>query len=206
MEAYFQTIAVDNNLLVYSILFTFIFLENTLPFIPGDGILILAAYLSGRGILIPLVSLGITILGSAAGFLFAFALSRYWGREYFEHKNYRFMPAQRMAKIDHYFQRFGAWLLTLSRLIPGSRLLTALTAGFSNISYPKALIFTTGGIVLWNGAIFTLGNILGQHWATIKLYLASYNKLATIIIIIIAGILILKLTLSRIQSEQKNNG
>jgi membrane protein DedA with SNARE-associated domain len=206
METYFQTIAANNNLLVYSILFIFIFLENTLPFIPGDGILILAAYLSGRGILMPLMTLLITTLGSAAGFLFAFAFSRYWGREYFEHKNYRFMPAQRMAKIDHYFQRFGTWLLAFCRLIPGSRLLIALTAGFSNISYYKALIFTTGGIVLWNGAIFALGNILGQHWATIKLYLASYNKLATIIIIVIAGIIILKLTFSRIQPERTNNG
>jgi len=206
MEAYFQAIAANNNLLVYSILFIFIFLENTLPFIPGDGILILAAFLSGRGILMPSVTFWITILGGAAGFLFAFALSRRWGRAYCEHKNYRFMSAQRMAKIDHYFQRFGAWLLTFSRLLPGSRLLTALTAGFSNISYPKALIFTTGGIVLWNGAIFTLGSILSQHWTTIKLYLTSYNKLVTIIIIIIAGIIILKLTLSRIQSEQTNNG
>jgi len=206
MEAYFQNIAVNNNLLVYSILFLFIFLENTLPIVPGDGILILAAYLSGRGILTPLITLWVTILGSAIGFLCAFAFSRYWGREYFEHKNYRFMPAQRMAKIDRYFQQFGAWLLTLSRLLPGSRLLVALTAGFSKISYLKALIFTTVGIVLWNGAIFTLGNILGQHWASIKLFLTSYNKLATLIMSIIAGIVILKLALGRIQSEQTNNG
>jgi membrane protein DedA with SNARE-associated domain len=201
MEAYFQTIATNNGWLVYSILFIFIFLENTLPFVPGDGILILSAYLSGRGILMPVLALCITFLGGTAGFLLAFAIGRYWGREYFERKHFRFMPINRMVKIDRYFQRHGAWSLAICRLIPGIRLLIALTAGFSNISYLKAIITTTCGILLWNGVIFTLGNFLGDHWTAIKSYLVSYNKLVSIVIIVIAGIIILKLTYKRTQPE-----
>lgn len=206
MDTFFQTIATNDILLVYSILFVLIFLENTLPIVPGDGVLILSAYLSGRGILTPLLTLSITILGGAAGFLSAFALSRGWGRDYFERKNYRFIPIDRITKIDRFFQRFGVWSLAICRFIPGSRLLMALTAGFSNISYPKAIIATTCGILMWNGAFFILGNILGEHWTTIKLYLTSYNKLVTIIIVALAGIIILKLSFSQIKSEQTNHG
>ena len=193
MDSYFQPVIENSAVIVYSILFLLIFLENILPFVPGDAVLIFSAYLSGRGVLLPSLAFGITITGSIAGFFFVFALSRHWGRKYFEDRHFSFLPTRKINNIDRHFHRFGAWFLVIGRFIPGSRLLLALTTGFSSISYVKALACTTGGILLWNGIFFKLGNILGENWITIKSVLSKYNTIVNgVIIVLLAGFVIWK--------------
>lgn len=177
MENYFHTFAETSPVIVYFTLLLFIFLENILPVVPGDAVLIFSAYFAGRGALSPTLTFVLTVLGSIAGFTLAFTLSRHWGRDFFEQRKFSFMPLRRMHKIDHYFHKFGDWSLMIGRLIPGSRLFLALIAGFSKISYPRAFTFTVVSILLWNGAIFFLGKRLGENWTAIKEGLSGYNTI-----------------------------
>ncbi|MBU4445394.1 DedA family protein [bacterium] len=206
MDSYFQTVLENSAVIVYSILFLLIFLENILPFVPGDAVLIFSAYLSGRGVLLPSLAFGITITGSIVGFIFIFALSRHWGREYFENKKFSFLPIWRIDKIDRHFYRFGAWFLAIGRFIPGSRLLLALTAGFSNISYSRALAYTVSGILLWNGMIFNLGKIVGENWTMIKSVLSKYNTIVNSIIIVLLAGLVIWGTIKRSKKKEPVSG
>jgi len=183
MENYFYMIAETSPVIIYFVLLLFIFMENILPLVPGDAVLIFSAYLAGRGTLSPLLTFVLTVLGSIAGFTLAFSLSRYWGRDFFEQRKFPFMPLRRMHKIDHYFHEFGGWFLMIGRLIPGSRLALALFAGFSKISYPRAFSFTVVAILLWNGTIFILGKELSENWTAIKEWLSGYNTIADYLLI-----------------------
>jgi len=183
MENYFHTFAETSPVIIYFALLLFIFLENILPVVPGDAVLIFSAYLAGRGALSPTLTFVLTVLGSIAGFTLAFALSRHWGRDFFERRKFPFMPLRRMHKIDYYFHKFGDWSLMIGRLIPGSRLVLALFAGFSKISYPRAFSFTVVAILLWNGTIFILGKGLGENWTAIKEGLSGYNTIVDYLLI-----------------------
>ncbi|HCK99170.1 MAG TPA: hypothetical protein DHW42_03580, partial [Candidatus Marinimicrobia bacterium] len=183
MENYFSTFAETSPVIIYFALFLFIFLENILPVVPGDAVLIFSAYLTGRGVLVPTMTFVLTVFGSIAGFTLAFALSRHWGRDFFEQRKFPFMSLRRMHKIDHYFHKFGDGFLMIGRLIPGVRLVLALIAGFSKISYLRAFSFTVVAILLWNGTIFILGRELGENWTAIKEWLSGYNTIVDYLLI-----------------------
>ncbi|MFA4838751.1 MAG: DedA family protein [Candidatus Neomarinimicrobiota bacterium] len=190
MEAVLQFIAKQSFWYVYLILFVFIFLENTLPILPSDTILIFSAYLAGKGALNPYAAYFVTVIGGLAGFVLVYSIGHHWGREYFERKQFKFFPAHRMKKADHYFHKFGNWVLAIGRLIPGIRLMTAMIAGFTWIPFFKAFLFTFSGIAVWNGIIYKLARLLGENWEEIKTALSKYNAVLGILLLLLLTIFI----------------
>ncbi|MDO9548227.1 MAG: DedA family protein, partial [Candidatus Marinimicrobia bacterium] len=178
-----------NLLFVYTVLFILIFLENTIPFVPGDAVLIFSAYLSGQGSFYPIPIYLITVLGSLAGFVFVFFLSRHWRRDLYKKMPFRISP-EKTRKYKTLFQRHENWSLVIGRIVPGSRLFLSATAGFMDISITKALILTSVGVLIWNSIIFRSGMLLGEHWEIIKKGLAQYSTIVNVILIIMILVVI----------------
>lgn len=189
MENYFESLLVHNASHIYTILFLLIFLENTVPFVPGDGVLIFSAYLSGRGTLYPLPTFIITVMGSLVGFSFILLLSRSWREAFYDKLPFR-ISRTKICKYRRLFQKHGSWTLIIARMIPGSRLILAATAGFMNISIIKATILTLLGILIWNSIIFRSGMLLGENWEIIKKTLSQYSSAVNLVIILLVIIII----------------
>jgi len=184
MDTFLAGLLTHSAVFVYAVLFVLIFLENSVPFVPGDAVLVFSAYLSGRATLAPVPTFLITVTGSLVGFLFIFLLSRYWKRDISRKLPFRVSP-DRVKKYKRIFQRHENWSLVIGRIVPGSRLFLAATAGFMDISVIKASLLTFTGIVIWNSIIFHSGMLLGKHWEIIKNMLVQYSKIANITIIIL---------------------
>lgn len=189
MESYIESLLVHNAFYIYTILFVLIFLENTVPFVPGDAVLIFSAYLSGREALYPLPAFLITVTGSLTGFLFVFLLSRSWRQNIYQKLPFRIRP-EKIRKYRGLFQRHENWALVVGRVIPGSRLFLSATAGFMNISITKATILTLFGILTWNSIIFRSGMLLGENWEMIKKTLSQYSSAVNLVIILLVIIII----------------
>ncbi|PIS30520.1 MAG: hypothetical protein COT43_01690 [Candidatus Marinimicrobia bacterium CG08_land_8_20_14_0_20_45_22] len=185
MENVLQFIANQSFWYTYLILFILIFMENTLPILPGDAILIFSAYLAGNNALNPLAAYLITVTGSISGFIVIYLISHHWGRDFFERRQFSFFPSRRIKRTDHYFHKFGNWVLIISRLIPGTRLMIAMIAGFTKIRLVKAILLTLCGILIWNGLIYGLAIILGDNWEEIKVFLREYSTILNIALIIL---------------------
>ncbi len=195
MDTILENLLSYNILFIYTALFILIFLENTVPFVPGDAVLIFAAYLSGRGSLFPTPAFLITVLGSFTGFTFIFLLSRYWGRDLYKKLPFR-ISREKTIKYKTLFQRHETWSLVIGRIIPGSRLFLSATAGIMDISIIKASLLTGVGILIWNSLIFHSGMLLGANWEIVKQTLAQYSTIVNaVLIIMILGVIIWKIYL-----------
>lgn len=190
MESILQFVASQSFWYTYLILFILIFLENTLPLLPGDAILIFSAYLAGKSALNPLAAYLVTVISGASGFIVIYLIGRHWGRDFFERRQFSFFSAKRIKKTDHYFHKFGNWVLAVGRLVPGIRFMIAMIAGFTKIRLVKASLCTLGGILIWNGIIYRLAKMLGDNWEEIKFILREYSAFFNIAMIILLAVLI----------------
>ncbi len=189
MESFLENLFTHNICSIYTILFVLIFLENTVPFVPGDTVLLFSAYLSGRGTFYPLPTFIITVLGALTGFIFVFLISNSRGDELIDKLPFRISP-EKIRKYRQLFQKRGSWTLVIARMLPGSRLIMAATAGFMNISVVKATILTAVGIFIWNGIIFRAGILVGENWHIIKRALSQYSSAVNIIAMVLLIIVI----------------
>lgn len=190
MDRILESLLSHNVLLVYSVLFVLIFLENTIPFVPGDLVLVFTAYLSGRTALLPVPAYCITVIGSLAGFVFIFLLSRNWRQDIYRRLPFRFSK-ERIHRYRSLFKKHEDWSLVIGRIIPGSRLFLSATAGFMEISIFKAAALTLLGVLVWNTVIFHFGMLLGENWDAIQHTLKEYSNIVNILTIFLVGVFLL---------------
>lgn len=188
MDTLLSQITTDQFLIVYSALFLLIVSENIIPFVPGDAVLIFSAYLAGRGILHPIPTYTLTILGALTGFYLAHTFGRYGGQKILSGKKYILLPEKRIHRFERFFRKYGQGTLIIGRLIPGMRLVTALLTGLVKIALLKALLFSLIGIFLWNSIAFYAVRLIGENWNYLKTFSIQYSRIVNLILVI--GILI----------------
>jgi membrane protein DedA with SNARE-associated domain len=205
MDNAFATLLDQNTYIIYIALFILIFLENIVPFVPGDTVLVFAAYLSGRGTLAPLLTFILTVCGSLLGFCFIFYLSGTWGYEVYRKLHLPRISQQKRTKYKRHFQKHGGWSLMVGRIIPGSRLILALTAGLVKMPVFKSIAMTLIGVLVWNGIIFRSGMLLGEHWELIKSIITKYSTLVNcLFIVLVIGVVFYKFVWPKITAADKH--
>lgn len=148
-------------------LFILIYIEEAGIPIPvtGDFILLFVGYQVGRG-----VQSGPTvfILSSVAVLLGASTL--YWlirrGGRAILHRSRRVfhLDAQRLVRFERWFQERGAYIIIVSRFVPGFRIYTSAVAGLFKFPYRFFAIQVAISGILWSGAFLWLGYLLGERW------------------------------------------
>lgn len=201
MSAVYHFLETQPLFLVYTALFILIFLENTIPLAPGDGVLIITAYLAGRGVLPLYGAYLITVWAAVTGYVFLYYLGRFHGREIIEKKHSHLISPKKINKIDYYFHRYGYKVLAIGRFVPGTRFIIGIMAGFTRMRFFKAVIYTTISVIFWNLMIFALGNYFTDNWNQIKHIVKQYNELMLGVIGVAAGVL---LVLRRYVFKKKN--
>ncbi|MFH1214003.1 MAG: DedA family protein [Candidatus Neomarinimicrobiota bacterium] len=190
MNSIVHFLTTESGWLLYSILFILVFLENSVPLVPGDFILAFSAYLVGLGSLRPYFTYMLTVLAALSGFLFIFIVAHFWGRTFLEKRKFKSLSPRKIAKIDGHFHRFGYWVLAIGRFIPGTRFIIAFMAGFTRLKITPAILYTAVSIVLWNMLIFQLGRLLGENWDVIWAALSEYSNVVNIAALILIAIFI----------------
>ena len=69
-----------------------------------------------------------------------------------------------IARAQHWFRRFGGWLLTFGYFIPGVRHVTAILAGSGSFDYRTFAAYAYPGGVLWCAVFLGLGYFAGDRW------------------------------------------
>jgi membrane protein DedA with SNARE-associated domain len=147
----------------YWAVFFGVMLENAGLPIPGETILLGAAYFASQGhfqiewvILIALVS---AVLGDNIGFW----IGRLLGRRVLEkYGKYVGLSESRLRALDLFFETRGPKLVFVARFIAFFRVFTALFAGSSKMAWPVFLKFNVLGALLWSIVIGGLGYLFGS--------------------------------------------
>lgn len=182
-----QTITTLNHLpneTIYFFLFAIAFIEYVFPPIPGDTAMVFGAYLAGTGKLDLLILYILTTLGSIVGFLILFFIGKYYGREFFLKKNYRFFPKESIFQIEKWFQHYGIGLIAANRLLSGARSAISLFAGISNLKVSTITLAALFSSMIWNAILLSGGYYLGENWEMVLIIIKRYNQFIILLIIL----------------------
>ena len=182
-----QTITVLNNLpneTIYFFLFTVAIIEYMFPPIPGDTAMVLGAYLAGTGKLDLLTVYILTTLGSIFGFLIIFFIGKYYGRDFFLKRNYRFFSKETILQVEKWFQQYGVGLIVANRFLSGARSVISLIAGISNMKVPTIILAALVSSIIWNAILISGGYFLGENWHIVLTAVKRYNQIIIIVIIL----------------------
>lgn len=185
---------------VYAALFLSAFLENVVPPVPGDLVVVLSAYLVGRGALSWPPVYAATCLGGTAGFLVVYWLGRTRGRGLLTGRGQgggRFLPGhwispRRLARAEAWLGRYGPWLVLANRFLSGVRSVIALAAGLGGMGWRQVAVLGLLSMALWNGLLLFAGMAVGENWEQVTGLLTRYNRIVVAAVVLAVVILLLR--------------
>jgi len=152
---------------VYLLLFAIVFCETGLvvtPFLPGDSLLFAAGSLAA----IPMSQLDphwlFAIFTSAAllGDTVNYWIGRSLGPKVFHFEKSAFFNPEHLQKTHGFFEKYGGKTIIIARFIPIVRTFTPFVAGIGALPYPKFILFSIAGALLWVGVFSYGGYFFGQ--------------------------------------------
>jgi membrane protein DedA with SNARE-associated domain len=170
------------------------FLENILPPIPSEVIMPAAGYRAAQGDL----SLPMVIVAGTAGSL-AGAWFWYWLASRAGEQRVRRWIARRGYWVGLYpsdldrsiraFDKHGAWIVGVARMVPGVRTLISVPAGLAGMRRRMFLLASTIGTAAWTTALTYGGYALGQEYERLGTYL---HDISTVVLVALVAWVIIR--------------
>jgi membrane protein DedA with SNARE-associated domain len=156
--------------------------ELTMPF---SGFLASAA--GGSRFALPVVA-AVGAAGEITGGAIAYALGYFGGRPVLNRYGRLVLlsPAE-LERGEIWFDRYGDWVVLVTRLLPAIRSFIALPAGVVRMPFWRFLVFSAIGSVIWSSVLALVGHALGQHWESISTGIRKYD--VVIVVAVVALIL-----------------
>lgn len=183
MEAYLNEVAewvfTLSPFSIYSVFFIIAYLENIIPPIPGDLLVVFGGYLAAERIVGFANLLLLTSVASVIGFMSMYGIGSYWGyRIDKEGKRFwlmRIIDIKYFDKGKRWMHQWGQWAIVANRFLAGTRSVIALTAGIyrTKINYTILSCFTSS--MLWNSVLLGIGWLVHENWQIIGDYLKIYG-------------------------------
>lgn len=146
-------------------LFGILFAETGLLvgfFLPGDSLLFSVGFASGAaGINVYLLA-GILMCAAIAGDNIGYFLGRHSGPRIFSRPQSRFFHPNHLKRTRLFYEKYGARAIVYARFIPIVRTCTPFVSGVAEMPYPRFLLFSLFGGMLWIAFMMTIGYQLGQ--------------------------------------------
>jgi membrane protein DedA with SNARE-associated domain len=104
-------------------------------------------------------------IGYTLGGIVGWAIGYYGGRPYVErHGRWLHLDAEKLARADAWFERYGDWAVLIGRVTPVVRSFVAIPAGVARMALGRYTVFTALGSAIWCFALAGIGWALGSQW------------------------------------------
>lgn len=171
--------------LICFFLFLGAFLENLIPPIPGDTLIVFGAYLAGMGIIHLVPAYLAMWLGSTLGCLLVYAVAYWKGRAFFLGFRSRIFSEKNLDRVEAGFSRYGDRIVIFNRFLPTVRAFVGIVAGISRIHPVRMLVYVVLSTLLWNSLLVYFGLKVGENWGLVVDALRTYNRV--ILVLMAAG-------------------
>ncbi len=169
----------------YLILFGIVFAETglvILPLLPGDSLLFATGALAGMGHLDPWLA-AITIFCAALlGDNVNYRVGRAIGPRAFNGR-YRWLKREHLLRTQEFFEKHGSKAVILARFAPIVRTFSPFVAGVGAMPFPRFLLSSVVGALLWVGAFVGAGYFFGnlpfveRHFTKVVLAIVALSLL-----------------------------
>jgi membrane protein DedA with SNARE-associated domain len=148
----------------YGALFAVLFAESFGLPLPGETFLVASSFLAARGQMRIVWVAAVAIVAAVLGDNLGYAIGRWGGHRLAVRYGGRVgITAERLAKTDRFFARFGPEVVIVARFIPVLRQLNGVVAGGAQMSWKRFLVYNSLGAVLWVGTWTTAVFLLGRQ-------------------------------------------
>jgi len=177
----------------YAVVFVGVLLENAGAPVPGETMLLAGAALARFGSLRLTWVIAAAIVGATLGDNLGFFIGRRGGRVLVERYGAVIgMTSAHLAKFDRFFERHGAKTVFVARFITGLRVLGALLAGASRLTWSRFLVFNALGAVVWATTFGLVGYALGYSWLALEQWIGRSGLILLALVSAIGGLAILR--------------
>lgn len=152
-------------LAVYVVLGLAAAVENIVPPVPADVVVLFGGLLAGRGTADPwLVFLAVWLCNVAGALLVYYAGMRF-GPGFFSGRIGQLIlhPGQ-VQRMSEFYQRFGVGVVFVIRFLPMFRAVVPVFAGVSRIGFWRTAPPLVAASALWYGALVYVGAAAGRNW------------------------------------------
>jgi membrane protein DedA with SNARE-associated domain len=174
----------------YGAIALLLLLENIgIPVIPGELALIAGSIFAGTGraglniVLVGIVAVSASFVGAEIGYL----IGKYAGRELVLHYGkYLLIKPHHLDRAEAITSRFGGFVVIIARFIVGLREANGIIAGITQMRWLTFMIFNAIGACAWVAVWLILGEVAGDHIATIY---TDINRYFLYVLIVLAVLL-----------------
>ena len=108
----------------------------------------------------------------------------------------RVSPEQ-LDRADHWFDRYGPWMVLFGRLVPGARSIVSVPAGMSEMPLVRFASLTLVGSLGWNAVLIGVGQSLGANWPAVSGLIDSASTLVLVVVALGGAALVVRLARRR---------
>lgn len=125
-------------------------------------------------------------IGCNLGSIPAYFIGAKLGRPFLEKVKWVrfFVTPHELERVDGWFERRGAVMVFVARLLPVVRTFIALPAGIARMNQVKFHVYTFLGSFPWCLGLAYLGAKMGQHWDGLRPYFHKFDFVLGILIVI----------------------
>ncbi len=149
----------------YAILFAIIFCETGLvvtPFLPGDSLIFAIGALAAKGALNVYTAAFLLILAAIIGDSTNYWIGYFLGPKVFRSNSSRWLNRAHLERTNAFYEKYGVKTVIIARFMPIVRTFAPFVAGIGRMYYPRFLLFSVLGSILWIGLIITAGYQFGN--------------------------------------------
>ena len=150
---------------IYAVLGLAAALENIIPPIPADVVVVFGGVLAGRGDANPWVAFLAVWLGNVLGAMLVYVVGRRHGSTFFAGRWGRILlrPHQ-LQELDRFYRRYGPGIIFVSRFLPMLRAVVPVFAGVAGLGVVRTALPIVAASALWYGLLVYLGAAAGRNW------------------------------------------
>lgn len=188
--------------IIYTGILLVAYLENLLPPVPGDLLVVFGGYLISTGELTFFGVITLATIGGTVGFMTMYAFGRRLGPGLLHGTRYKWIPRRRLRRAMDWFGKIGYRLILANRFLSGLRSVISLTVGIIRTKWLLTTLCAGISSVLWVSVLAFLGFSLGENWEVVQQYLSRYGQFMGLAIVLFILIQLLRFWMSTRQNTE----
>jgi membrane-associated protein len=186
-----------------AILFLASSLEYLFPPFPGDLLLVLGAWYAAHGELSWLTTFLCVTAGALVGATINYKIGAWLARRIDRRATEGGHPlAEKLARFEVSYRRWGGWLLVFNRFMPGIRAFLFVAAGASGIPLRRVLLLGGISACAWNGLLLAGGALLARNADELVQLFRTYTLAVWAILGAVALVFLVRSVARRIRAVQ----
>lgn len=162
-------------------------LENVVPPLPADTVVLLGGFLAGAGRADPWTVFGVVWAANVGSALAVYWAGHRYGRDFFaEGWGRRILNPVQLERMRRFYRRWGLPAIFLSRFLPGLRAVVPAFAGVSHQPFLPVAVPVAVASAIWYGVLVWLGATAGRNLDRIVHWVGNTNRVLLAVAVFLA--------------------